>query len=185
MGIELPPLNAALIEVHRELAKVSIGAKDMAIKNKNVWKTVKQTQAELQKAIERIAEFERSVTTAWQAPSPTNNAENQSLREEVEAQTLLAVKAKRVVRLAESIIDSLHAQLRQSSDRETDIQAKGWRTIKGLDDKVTAESAAHALTKKANSKLREEASKMEGVNKGLREMLEKRKVCYNEQLEKE
>ena len=31
MGIELPPLNAALVEVHRELAKVSIGAKDMAI----------------------------------------------------------------------------------------------------------------------------------------------------------
>ena len=30
----------ALVEVHRELAKVTLGAKDMAIKNKNVWKTV-------------------------------------------------------------------------------------------------------------------------------------------------
>ena len=36
MGIKLPPLKAALVEVHRELAKVSMGAKDMAIKNKNV-----------------------------------------------------------------------------------------------------------------------------------------------------
>ena len=36
MGIELPPLNTTLIEMHRELAKVSMGAKDMAIKNKNV-----------------------------------------------------------------------------------------------------------------------------------------------------
>ena len=50
MGIELPPLNAALVEVHRVLAKVTIGAKDMATKNKNVWKTVKQTQAKLRKA---------------------------------------------------------------------------------------------------------------------------------------
>ena len=33
MGIELPPLNAALVEVHRELAKVSLGAKDMAMRN--------------------------------------------------------------------------------------------------------------------------------------------------------
>ena len=45
--IQLPPLNAALVEVHRELAKVTIGAKDMATKNKNVWKAVKQTQVEL------------------------------------------------------------------------------------------------------------------------------------------
>ena len=49
VGIELPPLNTTLVKVHRELAKVSMGTKDMAIKNKNVWKTFKQTQAELQK----------------------------------------------------------------------------------------------------------------------------------------
>ena len=36
MGIELPPLHATLVEVHRELARVSVGAKDMAIKNKNL-----------------------------------------------------------------------------------------------------------------------------------------------------
>ena len=50
MGIELPPLNTTLVEVHRELAK------DMAIKNKNVWKTIKLTQAQLQKIEERITE---------------------------------------------------------------------------------------------------------------------------------
>ena len=64
MGMELPPLNVALVEVHRELAKVSMGAKDMVIKNKNVWKTVKWTQVELQKANARIAELERNATTA-------------------------------------------------------------------------------------------------------------------------
>ena len=41
VGIELPPLNATLGEVYRELAKVRLGAKDMAIKNKNVRKMVK------------------------------------------------------------------------------------------------------------------------------------------------
>ena len=40
MGIELPPLNTTLIEVHRELAKVNMGTKDMVIKNKNVLKTI-------------------------------------------------------------------------------------------------------------------------------------------------
>ena len=36
MGIELPPLNATLVEAHRELVKVTMGAKDMATRNKNV-----------------------------------------------------------------------------------------------------------------------------------------------------
>ena len=86
MGIELALLNTALVEVHRELAKVSIGAKDMAIKNKNVWKAVKQTQVEPQKANERIAELEHGVTTVKQKSGPTNNnVAPQTLREEVEA----------------------------------------------------------------------------------------------------
>ena len=55
VGIELPPLNAALVEVHWELVKVSLGAKDMAIKNKNVWKTIKMAHEQLNKALERIA----------------------------------------------------------------------------------------------------------------------------------
>ena len=41
IGIELPSLNMALVEVRRELAMVTIGAKDMAAKNKNLWKTIK------------------------------------------------------------------------------------------------------------------------------------------------
>ena len=41
MGIELPPLNAALVEAHKESVRVTMGAKDMATKKKNVWKTVK------------------------------------------------------------------------------------------------------------------------------------------------
>ena len=50
IGIKLPLLNMALVEVHRELAKVTLGARDMEIINKNVWKMVKITQEELNKA---------------------------------------------------------------------------------------------------------------------------------------
>ena len=63
MRIELPPLNTAIIEVHRELAKVSMGAKDMSMKNKKDWKTVRLTQAQLKNAQERIAELDRNTTT--------------------------------------------------------------------------------------------------------------------------
>ena len=40
----------------------------------------------------------------------------------------------------------------------------------------------HAFTKDANSKLREEVSKLEDVNQGLCDLLEKRKTWYDEQL---
>ena len=113
MGIELPPLNAALVEMHGELAGVSVGAKDMAIKNKNIWKKVKLTQDQLQKAEERIAQLASNTTTTQHIPGPTpNDNELNTLREEVEAQTAIAAKAKRATQLAETEIDRLRAELR-------------------------------------------------------------------------
>ena len=50
VGIEIPPLNAALLEVHSELANFNIGTKDMAIKNKNVWRIVKLSQDQVNTA---------------------------------------------------------------------------------------------------------------------------------------
>ena len=41
IDIELPPLNMALVEVHKELVSITIGARDMAEKNKNKWKMIK------------------------------------------------------------------------------------------------------------------------------------------------
>ena len=41
INIELPPLNAALVEVHRELTTVRNGAKDMVTKNKGLKKKEK------------------------------------------------------------------------------------------------------------------------------------------------
>ena len=73
VGIELPLVNRALVEVHRELATVNIGAKDMATKNKNPWKTVKVTHDQLEKAQERIAQLEGNTTMTQQNPEPTSN----------------------------------------------------------------------------------------------------------------
>ena len=47
------------------------------------------------------------------------------------------------------------------------------------------EYAVHGLTTDANNKLREEVTKLEDVNQGLRDLLEKRKAWYDEQLEYE
>ena len=44
IGIELPPLNAALVEVHRELTTVRNGAKHMVTKNKRLKKQEKYAQ---------------------------------------------------------------------------------------------------------------------------------------------
>ena len=157
MSIELPPLNAALVEANRELARVSMGAKDMAIKNKNVWKTVKLTQAQLQKAQERIMDLEHSVTMAPENPEPAKGEDPSiTLQEEIAAQKAIAAKAKRATQLAESEIDRLRSELRQSSDREKDIRAKGRKAVKALEEKLEAEAAAHTRTKEENTKLWEE-----------------------------
>jgi chromosome segregation ATPase len=145
----------------------------MATKNKNVWKMVQQTQAELRKTQDRIAELERTVNTA-QPQNPTSSVNIQAQQEEIEAQTVIAEKAKRALGQAESEIDRLRVELRQSSDR---------KAVKDLEEKWATESAAHALTKEANNKLREEMGKLEGINKGLRELMEKRKEAHNEQLQ--
>ena len=50
IDIELLPLNAALVEVHHELATVCSGAKDMVTKNKRLKKTKKYAQNQLAEA---------------------------------------------------------------------------------------------------------------------------------------
>ena len=50
IDIELPPLNAALVEVHRELATVRNNAKDMVTKNKRLKKKEKYAQGQLAEA---------------------------------------------------------------------------------------------------------------------------------------
>ena len=50
IGIELPLLNAVLVEVHQELTTVRNGAKDMVTKNKRLKKQEKYAQGQVAKA---------------------------------------------------------------------------------------------------------------------------------------
>ena len=50
IDIELSPLNAALVEVHRELARVRNDTKDMVTKNKSMKKKEKYAQGQLAEA---------------------------------------------------------------------------------------------------------------------------------------
>ena len=89
------------------------------------------------------------------------------------------------MQLVESKIDLLHSELRHSSDREKDIQAKGRKAVKDLEEKLKAEAAAHTRTKEENSKLREGAQKSETAITRLRALLEKKKTWFDEQLVRE
>ena len=62
IGIELPPLNAAMVQVHRELATVRNGAKDMVTKNKRLKKKEKYAQGQLAEGQRRISELECQLT---------------------------------------------------------------------------------------------------------------------------
>ena len=53
VGIDLPPLNTALVVVHSELAMVRMGAKDI------VYKAKKLVKHQLEEAQTKIAELER------------------------------------------------------------------------------------------------------------------------------
>ena len=58
MGIEQPLLNISLVEVHRELATMQNGAKDMVRKNKMAKKVEKYAKEQLEEAQKTIAELE-------------------------------------------------------------------------------------------------------------------------------
>ena len=117
-------------------------------------------------------ELERSVAMVQQQPPPTSSTDILTHKKEIEAQIAVTEKAKRALRKEESEIDCLRGELRQSSERERDIQAKGRKAVKILEEQLSMEHAAHDLTTYANNKLREEVSKLEGVNQRLRKVLE-------------
>ena len=50
IDVELPPLNRSLVEVHRKLATVRNGAKDMVTKSKRLTKAEKYAQQQLAEA---------------------------------------------------------------------------------------------------------------------------------------
>ena len=113
MGIELPPLNIALVKVHREPTTVRNRAKDMVRKNNTTKKAEKYAKKQLEEAQKTIAELEHRLqeattsTTTVASPIP----KLQKLHEEVETQTTIVAKVKKATEITEMEIERLYSEL--------------------------------------------------------------------------
>ena len=98
MGIELPPLNIALVEVHKELATVQNNVKDMICKNKMAKKAEKYANQQLEEAQKTIAKLEHRLQEATTSTTIAISLtpELQKIHEEVEAQMAIVSKAKKL-----------------------------------------------------------------------------------------
>ena len=110
MGIELPPLNIALAEVHRELATMQNGAKDMVLKNKSAKKAEKYAKEQLEEGQKIVVELEHWLQEAITS-NTTTATRTPKLQEEVEAQRTILAKAKKAVEIANMEIESLRSEL--------------------------------------------------------------------------
>ena len=149
IGIELPPLNTALVEVHRELATVRHNAKDMVTKNKRLKKKEKYAQGQLAEAQSRISELEEQLR-AQPATQPPQVAAT-PLEELRKLESALA-KTQKAAETAETEIGQLRDELRHSSDRETNIRAQARKAVKEAKEKLQAEVTTHKRTMEAITK---------------------------------
>ena len=143
IGIELPPLNTALVEVHRELATVRHDAKDMVTKNKRLKKKDKYAQGQLAETQQRISELEEQLHAQPTANQP--QAASTPPEELRKLETALA-KTQKAAETAETEIGRLRDELRQSSDRETNVRAQARKAVKDAQEKLQAEVTAHKRT---------------------------------------
>ena len=109
IGIELPPLNTVLFEVHRKLATVRHGAKDMVTKNKRLKKKEKYAQGQLAEAQRRISELEEHLR-AQPAAQPPQVASTPS--EELRKLEAALAKTQKAAETAETEIGRLPDELR-------------------------------------------------------------------------
>ena len=108
IGIELLPLNANLVEVHRELATVRNGAKGMVTKNKRLKKQEKYAQGQLAEAQRRILELEEQLRAK---PIASQQPVASSTQDELRSLETALAKAKKAADTAEIEIGWLRDEL--------------------------------------------------------------------------
>ena len=128
IGIELPPLNTTLVEVHRELATVRNGSRDMVTKKKCLKKAEKYAEQQLADAQKQITDLEQQLQSTPTAGPPP--AKVTHMQEEVTRLATSLAKAEKEATTAEVEIGRLRDELRQSLDREKD----GWATTRKVDE---------------------------------------------------
>ena len=178
IGIELPPLNTALVEVHRELATVRHGAKDMVTRTKHLKRREKYANGQLAEAQKRISELEEQLRAQPAAQPPQVTSTPEELRN---LETALA-KAQKAADTAEIEIGRLRDELRQSSDRETNVRAQARKAVKDAQDKLQDEVAAHKRTMDAISKHIEREAHAESKILELREEARKQQQWFDDHL---
>ena len=125
-------INTVLVEVHRELATVRNGAKDMVTKNRCLHKAETLTKHQLKEAVNKIAAWEQELQTGQHADPPATKA--QRLNDDLAAQVVIMAKAQNATENAEMEIGRLQDELRQASDWEKDIWATTLKAIKDLQE---------------------------------------------------
>ena len=130
------------MEVHRELATVRHGAKDMVTKNKRLKRKEKYAQDQLAKAQRRITELEEQLRAQPTAQPP----------EELHNLEITLAKTQKAVETAEMEIGRLRDELRQSSDRETNVRAQVRKAVKEAEEILQAEVTAHKRTMQSIAK---------------------------------
>ena len=178
IGIELPSLNTALVEVHRELATVRHGAKDMVTKNKRLKRKEKYAQDQLAEAQQRITELEEKLRAQPAAQPPQVTSTPEELRN---LETALA-KTQKAVETAEMEIGRLRDELRQSSDRETNVRAQARKAVKEAEEKLQAEVTAHKRTMESIAKKIESEAHAEQKILELREEAKKQQQWFDDHL---
>ena len=146
IGIELPPLNAALVEVHRELATVRNGAKDMVTKNKRLKKQEKYAQGQLTEAQRQISELQEQ-----HHAQPVANQQLTASNTQDELRNLETALAK-TQKAAKKELGKLQDELRQSSDWETSVRVQAWKALKEAQEKLQEQVTAHKRTLEALTK---------------------------------
>ena len=104
IGIELPPLNTALVEFHRELITVRNDAKYMVTKNKRLKKKEKYAQGQLAEAQRRITELEEQLQARPMDPHPTAAT---PLIDEVHRLVASLATAQKMTEITETEVDRL------------------------------------------------------------------------------
>ena len=115
----------------------------MVTKNKRLKKKDKYAQSQLAEAHHRIAELEEQLRAqpVLQLPQVATTPP-----EELRKLEAALAKTQKAAETAETEIGRLRDELRQSSDRETNVRAQARKAVKEAQEKLQAEVTAHKRT---------------------------------------
>ena len=153
----MPLLQTALHEVHQELVKAQVVAKDMAYLNKRLHKGNTRLASKCTKGEKRVF-LEENFKEARQfsTESATNN-----LVEQLEVQRTITDKEKREMKVAEDEILKLRDEMSKAEEKEKNLRANAWKSLKENNaqfEKLKQEHKELIIVFRQKEKVREETT---------------------------